>query len=144
MIETEYLEGLSHTELSEFLAKAIFKISPYKESFDAIAFTGISGALMAPLLAISLKKDLIVVRKNNDDCHSDDMVEGAIDARSYLIVDDGIYSGQTLRTIVRQIGKVSRAKCAGVLCYNTASCNGGQFYSEPSMMKNWFRDDVWP
>ena len=91
--------------------------------FDAIAFRGMSGALIAPSLALSLNKSLLMVRKENDDTHSKNehngLVEGDRAARSYIIVDDMISSGETVRAIRTEIAKFApHIACLGTLEIN--------------------------
>lgn len=71
--------------------------------FDTIAFRGMSGALIAPILALNLQKELILVRKPADDSHSWFKVEGNKDAQRYVIVDDFESSGKTKRTIIEAV-----------------------------------------
>jgi len=88
--------------------------------FDAIAFRGNSGAMVAPALAMELNKYLVMVRKPNDGSHSDARVEGVIGCNyRYLIVDDTVSSGVTVVTIQKEILRVSpAAECVGILTYN--------------------------
>lgn len=117
----EYMEQLIRTDkLRETVAQSISVLSrmPY---FDAIAFRGNSGAIIAPTLALALDKTMLMVRKNcscgtHSFCHSYMDVEGDYGAKTYIIVDDIISSGATARIIVEEIKKVaSKAKCLGVL-----------------------------
>ncbi len=64
--------------------------------FDAIACRGVSGLLIAPIVAMRLNKTLIVVRKG-EKTHSCYVVEGDHAAKRYLILDDFIASGATVR-----------------------------------------------
>lgn len=100
--------------------------------FDAIAFTGISGASMAYILSYNLGVPLICVRKKNDDSHYTrshyghikGRLEGNITAKSYLIVDDWIESGDTVKRIGATIREFNpQAKCAGMLAYQGSSWN---------------------
>jgi len=85
--------------------------------FDAIAFRGLSGALFAPTVAMLLDKSLLAVRKG-EDCHSSRTVEGDYAALTYVILDDMVSSGETIRVIVEDIKKVMPwAECVGVLQY---------------------------
>ena len=84
--------------------------------FDAIAFTGISGAITAPIVAFILHKPLIVVRKQDDhSTHSSMSVEGDCTALTYIVVDDFFSSGQTLRRIIEEVKKWSGARCVGAI-----------------------------
>jgi adenine/guanine phosphoribosyltransferase-like PRPP-binding protein len=95
-------------------AKAILK----KYKFDAIAFRGMSGALVAAPLALAIKKTLIMVRKPEDEKarHSTRAVEGDRGAQSFVIVDDFVSSGTTMKTMLRAIKKFNpEAVCIGYL-----------------------------
>lgn len=89
--------------------------------FDAIAFRGMSGAMLAGILSYRLKKDLLLVRKPEDSTHSPYKVEGNHGAEKYVIVDDIVSSGATVKNIVQSIYKEcgqSRApKIVGIMMY---------------------------
>jgi len=97
-------------------------------SFDAIAFRGTSGAALAFPLSLDLNVPLIHIRKHMG--HSCNTVEGIFDCRTYVIVDDIVCSGDTLREIKRQIQIAPRAnhacpeqkvpvpECVGVIFYS--------------------------
>jgi len=73
--------------------------------FDAIAYTGCSGALVAPTIAYLLNKHLIVVRKD-EGAHSFNRVEGYVNKNepiNYIIIDDFIETGKTINTIYEKI-----------------------------------------
>lgn len=79
------------------------------QDFSHIACRGVSGVTIAAPIALRLKKGLIVVRKQEDDCHASLKVEGVPDEQfSYLIVDDLIESGKTIMRIVSGICKYNR------------------------------------
>lgn len=70
------------------------------DKFDAIAFRGVSGALVAPVVGYLLKKPLIAVRKTTEGCHSNLRTETAINGPiRYVVVDDLVCTGDTLRAI---------------------------------------------
>jgi hypothetical protein len=102
-----YLDQILQTDrLRETSEKAALILAGL--DFDAIAFSGMSGALIAPVLALALNKTLIMVRKFGDDSHSVEqrngaLVEGDFGAHRYVIVDDLISSGRTARYIRDQI-----------------------------------------
>ena len=110
-----YLSKLLPThELRRTLRLAAETLQHY--DFDAIAFRGMSGALIAPALALQLNKSLIMVRKTTDHCHSFHLVEGDAAARTYIIADDFVWSGDTVLTIRHQLTRFApRALCLGVL-----------------------------
>lgn len=90
--------------------------------FQAFAFRGMSGALMAPVLAFKSKKSLIMVRKAKSAAASDHSayrVEGDKNTLRYFIVDDFTSSGETVRKIVSEISEFApNAKCIGIILYN--------------------------
>jgi adenine/guanine phosphoribosyltransferase-like PRPP-binding protein len=89
--------------------------------FDAIACRGVSGLLIAPIVAMRLGKSLIVVRKG-EDTHSMYTVEGDHGARRYLILDDFIDQGDTVRAIASEIYATNRlARCVGFIAYKRLS-----------------------
>jgi orotate phosphoribosyltransferase len=87
--------------------------------FEAIAFRGMSGALIAPMVAEAMNKQLILVRKG-ESSHSDHEVEGyriALDTH-YIILDDLISSGETVKVIVEKIHEHAPSlKCVGSFEY---------------------------
>lgn len=110
-----YLAVAMHPEvLHELMPKIKAALAPY--SFEAIAFRGMSGALLAPSVALATKKTLIMVRKTKENTHSSHgLVEGDCAAKHYVIVDDCVDSGATAREIQQRIKAWSGAECIGVL-----------------------------
>jgi hypothetical protein len=106
-LHTSYLgsvltgEGLRETvdAVLAFIEKNAERIG----TFDAIAYTGHSGALVAPIVAMELRKNLIVVRKNGENAHSSKSCEGPYGGARYIIVDDFVATGRTVRRIVETI-----------------------------------------
>ena len=116
-IRSDYL----HTMLDPVTAMPVFSrmledIDRSKVEYDAIAFTGVSGALIAPVLSMLSGKPLIVVRKSaHESSHSLLKVEGCFNAATYIIADDFVATGQTLHNIVSSITAWSKAKCVGCI-----------------------------
>lgn len=99
------------------LDKAVreLKLVMRSHPFTAIAFRGVSGALFAPSIADKLKVGLIAIRKETENCHSSCLIEGLTNVE-YIIVDDFISSGDTVKTIVNTIKKKDShksCKCVG-------------------------------
>lgn len=67
--------------------------------FDAIAFTGLSGSVIAGAVALAMDKYLYCVRKSEENRHSDHVVEGPYTGLRYVIIDDFISTGSTIRRI---------------------------------------------
>jgi orotate phosphoribosyltransferase-like protein len=109
-----------------------------KYQFDSIAFRGVSGALTAPILAYMLRKNLLAVRKEpNEDgwSHSTGMVEGDANARRYIIVDDFVSSGKTIRKIFERLREFApSARCLGIL--EIEAINNIKFHSYGSAISS--------
>lgn len=111
MVHTSYLHaGLDIRWRKQVIEKSVRWLRKRSADFDAIAFCGVSGALIAPCLADALEKPLILVRKESDgNRHSDRIVEGDF-RRRYIIVDDFTASGTTVRHVIDSIAYVAEAK----------------------------------
>jgi hypothetical protein len=100
----------------EYLDRAVILLSPIAHTFSTIAFRGTSGAMFGPMLADRLGKHITLVRKN-DGHHACEDVSGALNC-DYLIADDLISSGLTVRTIQEKIFHSGpEGKCAGIYIY---------------------------
>lgn len=89
--------------------------------FDTIAFCGLSGAVLAPTLAHLMQKELLLIRKKkgDDGSHSMQWVEGYYDASRVIVVDDLVFSGDTMRNIRDGIkDKLPGAKVVGLLLHS--------------------------
>lgn len=105
MITPSYLRGLflPHSFQAK-VSHAVCILSRFGLSrFDRIAFSGMSGAMIAPAVACELGKTLVMVRKSSDKTHSSFKVEGELLRGNYVIIDDQISSGRTVRRIQQQI-----------------------------------------
>lgn len=102
-----------------------------KHPFDAIAFTGVSGAAIAFILSYELKIPLICVRRDKNDGHHakvsqmilpyPSVLEGALDAKKYLIVDDFISTGITINRILESINDLfDHGDCVAILLYSVS------------------------
>jgi orotate phosphoribosyltransferase len=65
-----------------------------KIDYDTLVGTGMSGSLVVPYLAMRLKINWAVVRKNGESSHGNSEVGGRI-GRRWLFVDDFISTGRT-------------------------------------------------
>lgn len=104
------------SELNTYVNLAIQALK--NKRFDSLAFRGMSGAVIAPPVALALKKHLIMVRKPLDqiETHSDHLVEGNLSSKKYIIIDDFMSSGRTARDIVKAVADFApAAKCLGML-----------------------------
>ena len=106
-MQTEYLHSfLGFNKLRFNIARMAMAIRKSGIEFDAIAFRGNSGALLAGPLATLLKKHLILVRKDLEYSHSHTTVEGCSKRNCrYIIVDDLIVSGKTVQEIFSNVSE---------------------------------------
>ena len=98
-----------------------------KVRFSAIAFQGMSGAMVAPMVASLLRKKLILVRKKGVlGSHSPYTVEGYLESKTYIILDDFTESGETCRNIMESVKNCnaeekSKPQCRGIFVYEPRS-----------------------
>lgn len=130
-ISTDYLRKVYSVEdFARMIPAAVKKIKAFrkKHPFDAIAFTGTSGAAAAFTLSYKLKIPVINVRKGKTGSHYYRDLEGCINAKKYLIVDDFIESGTTMNRIIRTIKDNIKAAPVGIFLYSDASYMTRQSY----------------
>ena len=93
--------------------------------YDTLAFSGYSGALIAPMLALAVGKDMVLVRKKGDVRASSYDVEGYKNIKKYIIVDDFVCSGDTAKRIIKGVKDFAPdAKCLGVLSVQELAPHG--------------------
>lgn len=114
---------LNHKVRTKIIIKAVCDLRKISDEFDSIACCGTSGLMVVPQVAELLNKNIVLVRKKNDKCYSDFTVEGVKPFR-YIILDDLICSGNTVRHIQRSIrNEYERTKCIGLYCYMPEECS---------------------
>jgi adenine/guanine phosphoribosyltransferase-like PRPP-binding protein len=115
-----YLNKIFSTiQFTKTINKLAIRIQSFrkKHRIEAIAFTGVSGSAVAYPLSYKLKIPLICVRKGTS--HYGSPYEGREDVKRYIIVDDLIETGNTIRKIKKTVKIHSpKAKCIGVFLYN--------------------------
>lgn len=138
MIHSSYLFNVLDRDKRRKSIREICKIIKKEQlEFDTIAFSGMSGSLIAPIIADKLKKQMILVRKGKDDTHSHCSCEGFKDVKRYIIVDDGISTGATLKRIKDRISQFNLdAVPVGIFMYN------GYFESQNDLAKDIFGTDL--
>lgn len=97
-----------------------------KKSFGAIAFRGTSGAALAYPLSAQLNIPIICVRKSNEQSHGLSVEGTQRNIRKYVIIDDFMESGKTIKAILKAIDKKKdwtkdgKAECVGIVLYTVA------------------------
>ena len=126
IIRTTYMgQVYNPVEFEETVNKSIATADKLKEQFgfDTIAFSGMSGAAMAYILAHWMDMPLLCVRRKEDGSHRrsllpNQLLEGNFGVRKYLIVDDFIDTGSTVNYIIESIAReIPTAKCVSMLMY---------------------------
>ncbi len=113
---------LNHKVRNKIIIKAVCDLRKMSDQFDSIACCGTSGLMVVPQIAELLNKNIILVRKKNEKCYSDFAIEGVKPFR-YIILDDLICSGNTVRHIQRSISdEHHRTICVGLYCYMPEEC----------------------
>lgn len=116
------LEQFVKIALKVMRSKKFKKMYP---EYDTLAFSGYSGALIAPILALAMGKDMALVRKKGDVRASSYDVEGYKNIKKYIIVDDFVCSGDTAARIIKGVKQFAPdAKCLGVLSVQELAPNG--------------------
>ena len=101
------------------VSKVVQAIRESKLQFDCIAVRGVSGLGFGAVIAHQLEKSLAIVRKSKRGTHSWHMVEAVECVERYLIVDDLIDSGTTVKDIVKKMKKeFPEAKLVGCYLYH--------------------------
>lgn len=112
---------LNHKYRNKVIINAYTYLSKIDIWYDAIACCGTSGLIVVPQITELLKKNLIVVRKDTNG-YSDFLVEGPY-AHQYIIVDDLICSGNTVKRIINEIqSEYPKSKCVGIYTYMPEEC----------------------
>lgn len=121
-MEIGYLKPVM-TSVQDCIPAFVDFIKQQNLEFDTIACRGVSGILPAGIVGFLLNKPISVIRKPGENNHSGLDVEGKHYA-SYVIIDDLIASGDTIRDTISRMKK--RASdygeaipvCKGIFLYN--------------------------
>ena len=96
------------SDLPEAVNQSIARLAPHKHQFDSIVVQGMSGVIVGAPVALALHKQLVVVRKPEDQHHNMDYVINAHRAgRRYLFLDDFIATGTTYGRVHDQLRGIS-------------------------------------
>jgi hypothetical protein len=129
-VTTGYLGGLFGGDYAKHVDAAVKTIKEFRKNnpFDAIAFTGTSGAGMAFPLSYKMKIPLIHIPKPGVYRHDYSKVEGTRSSKKYLIVDDFIGGGSTVKRIEKTItDEIStKPEPVGIFLYEGPVAGGNQ------------------
>lgn len=105
-----------HTR-DKIVKRAVDVLQTWSKHFDAIAISGYSSAMVVPIIADKLKKNIVLVRKPSEVRNSDYNVEGEHNQR-VLFFDDLISTGDTIRRIHDGL-KLIKCKMVGLYLYES-------------------------
>lgn len=129
-IKTDYLQNVYNPNKFTDLVKKSIATANFIMSqvhFDSIVFTGSSGAAMAFILSIEMNIPLIHIRKRDgshylrykDKDKNDSLIEGFLESKRYIFLDDMISSGETFRNVLNIMYEVQpKSECVGAFMYN--------------------------
>lgn len=107
--------------LKKIVKDTVQAIHQSKIDFDTIAVTGISGITVGLPASLRLNKQITIIRKEGEKNHSWHKYEGLYGEFRYIIVDDGIGSGNTVKSIGEVLRNESRENnpiLKGIFLYN--------------------------
>lgn len=125
----KWIQGCDHTAAllnpktrNKIIFDCINNLKKYNLDFDTIACCGTSGLLVVPQITEILEKNILVVRKKNEKRYSPFQYEGPV-PNNYLIIDDLICSGSTIKHILKTIKEdCPNSECIGVYCFMKEKC----------------------
>jgi adenine/guanine phosphoribosyltransferase-like PRPP-binding protein len=122
LVQSDYLHAVFRPENFDGTVKrAITHATRLVENYkvEAIAFSGVSGASLGYILGYTLGVPLMCIRKPRERAHYYGTLEGCTSARRYMIVDDFIATGDTVRNIMETITKeCNDSVCVVMMMFN--------------------------
>lgn len=96
-------------------------LRPVRRRFELIVVTGMSGVIVGSPVALSLRRQLVVVRKPDDKCHDvSALINGSAvtDGAPYLFLDDFVSSGRSISRVCDAMAEwEAQARYAGTYLY---------------------------
>lgn len=141
MSHASYLEMVFIRKKQDKCIREIRELIKNKNlQFDGFVVTGVSGITMGSILSRLLRKELVVVRKN-EGTHSSYKVENYKHNKRYIFLDDLIASGETYKRVIETLEyaansawlygvKTKKSKIIGCIVYdglNRITGNGVQY-----------------
>jgi adenine/guanine phosphoribosyltransferase-like PRPP-binding protein len=111
---------------------AVLRLILRNDPFQAIAIRGQSGAAFGYIASYKLGIPVLAIRKDDEKSHGRS-VEGPDTLKRFVILDDLIDSGSTIRAIFDQVDRFSltRDDCAAILLWNSKYVSHGRFDGIP-------------
>ncbi len=100
------------------IEETIEQLRPHVNEFDTIAFRGMSGAMVAPMVAMRLNKGITIIRKGTENSHAPEVTGIFEKGLKYIILDDFISSGNTVLAIKKLLSnELTGMKLVGLYLY---------------------------
>ena len=113
----EYLSKFFRSELRKVTVRKVIKVlKSIKEPYDGLVGTGVSGITMGAIFSHLMKKDMVIVRKD-ENRHSYRDVENYNVGGRYVFIDDLMSSGDTYLRVRKALEKYN-CKIIGYVLYN--------------------------
>lgn len=117
-MHAEYLHAINPEKRQRAVNFVLDLIKGKKLQFDTIAVRGFSATSIGSMVAYLLEKPLCYIRKEEESCNSCNRVEYDQSIGKFLIIDDLVCSGNTVKQIIEQaLKKDYKAECIGVALY---------------------------
>jgi orotate phosphoribosyltransferase len=121
-----YMDDVFQPDMTDFINNAEQALRSVR--YDTLVGTGLSASLVIPLLARSLGKEWLIIRKDNDGSHDFRRAAGTLDQR-WVFVDDFISTGETFHRVNRMVETIANSsnhqtELVGAYLYHT----GGRFF----------------
>ena len=132
-IYSTYLHPVLSIEARKSIINFVIDSLNNIKNYDVILVSGASGLLVGPIVSHLLEKPIGIIRKTQDGepRHSWRVYEGIEYYGKYVIVDDLVDSGETLKRIVDvSESRNPSAKCAGLIMYNQSNCYNDKIDNE--------------
>ena len=127
MLTTSYHEiGFEHDARHKAAERVMKGLTEYDRSVGLV-FTGLSGILVGLPVADLTQRQFAVVRKPNDSSHACYLVEG-YSFSEYVIVDDFMSSGDTIKRIIDTMRERDGSVCKGILFYDNHRAGKGDTF----------------
>jgi orotate phosphoribosyltransferase len=120
-----YMDDVFQPDMTDFINTAEQELRSVR--YDTLVGTGLSASLVIPLLARSLGKEWLIIRKDNDGSHDFRRAAGTLDQR-WVFVDDFISTGETFHRVNRMVETIANSsghqtELVGAYLYHS----GGRF-----------------
>lgn len=123
-IRTSYLRDIfTQPVFSKLVNSLIKQIKESQIEFQTIAFSGQSGAMVAPIVCYRLKKMPLLIRKKTDNSHSSFSIEGPTKNFDYIIIDDLFSTGATISFIHEKVNSLINKLPKAIFFYSQPDNN---------------------